>query len=101
MSRKKKIQFDHVGSTSDGKKVVSGIFRVFDTCGLPLDVVFDLCNQKDLIPSWTHFYDDASKQGWSDKTIFNRLETNISDVYGKDFWLEVEKRLTLYIETKD
>ena len=93
MSRKKRPEFDTVGITPEGKKVVSGVFRVFDTIGLPLDVIFDLCEQENLMPSWTHFYDDAIKE----KTIYNRLETNVSDVYGKPFWLEVKKRLELYI----
>lgn len=100
MAKKKKVNFTEVGITDDGKKVVSGVFSVFDTCGLPLDIVFDLCERHSLMPSWIHFYDDAINQGWTDKTIFNRLETNVSDVYGKEFWIEVEKRLQLYIASK-
>lgn len=42
---KKRLGFEIVGVTSDGKEVVSGVFRVFDTMGLPLDTVFDLCEQ--------------------------------------------------------
>lgn len=94
---KKRMGFDVVGVTPEGKEVVSGVFRVFDTIGLPLDTVFDLCEQHKLVPSWIHFYQDAIQQGWSEKTILNRLETSICDAYGKDYWLEVEKRLTLYI----
>lgn len=101
MAKKKKVNFDIVGVMEDGRKVVSGVFQVFDTCGLPLDIVFDLCEQKNMMPSWIHFYDDAIKQGWSEKTIFNRLETNVSDVYGRPFWLEVEERLKTYIASKE
>jgi hypothetical protein len=96
---KKRLGFEIVGVTPDGKEVVSGVFRVFDTMGLPLDTVFDLCEQHKLVPSWIHFYDDAIKQGWSEKTIMNRLETSICDAYGKDYWLGVEERLTLYIKS--
>lgn len=42
---KKRLGFEIVGVTPDGKEVVSGVFRVFDTMGLPLDTVFDLCDQ--------------------------------------------------------
>jgi len=98
MAKRKKKGLEVVGHTPEGKQVVSGVFRVFDTCGLPLDVVFDLCDENNLIPSWTHFYDDAIKQGWSDKTIFNRLSSTIPDSYGKPYWLELEKRLNLYIK---
>lgn len=98
MAKKKKLGFDVISVTEGGIQIVSGVFRVFDTCGLPLDIVFDLCRQKNLMPSWIHFYEDAINQGWKVETIFNRLEINISDVYGKPFWLEVEKRLELYID---
>jgi hypothetical protein len=99
--KKTKLGFDIIAVLEDGTTVVSGVFRVFDSCGLPLDIVFDLCRNNNIMPSWTHFYDDAIKQGWVDKTIFNRLEGNISDVYGKPFWLGVKLRLELYIESKN
>lgn len=51
------------------------------------------------MPSWTHFYDDAVKQGWTEKTIMNRLEVSICDTYGKEYWLGVEERLRLYINS--
>ena len=100
MARKRQ-GFDIVSVTEDGIKVVSGVFRVFDTCGLPLDVIFDQCRENNLMPSWIHFYDDAIKQGWTEKTIVNRLSIGVSDSYGKPFWEEVEKRLKLYIDSKD
>lgn len=96
---KKRHSFESVGVTPEGKQVITGVFKMFDTMGLSLDIIFDLCEQSNLTPSWIHFYDDAIKQGWSEKTVLNRLETNISDVYGRPYWLEVEKRLHAYIAT--
>ena len=87
---------DIVGKTKDGKLVVSGIFKMFDTIGLPLDVIFDQCLDRNIIPSWIHFYDEASAYGWKDKTIFNRLETNISDVFGKEYCNVVIERLKVH-----
>ena len=86
-----------IGKTDNGTKIVSEVFKMFDSTGLPLDVIFDQCKENDLMPSWLDFYKEASNQGWKDKTIFNRLETNISDVWGKDFYLNVKNRLLLHI----
>jgi alanyl-tRNA synthetase len=85
-----------VGKTEDGELVVSGIFKIFDTLGLPLDVIFDLCKTSNMLPSWIHFYDEATSYGWKDKTIVNRLETNIRDVYGKEYADTVMCRLKQY-----
>lgn len=98
---RKRPSMDVVGLTSDNKKVVNGIFRLFDSTGLPLDVVFSMCEEKNIIPSWIDFYNDAIKQGWTEKTIMNRLEINIRDVYGKPYWIEVEKRLNFHINSLD
>lgn len=88
-----------VGITPENKKVVNGVFDIFATQGLPLDVVFDLLAQRNCIPSWTHFYDDAIKQGWKHETIVNRLRDNISDVWGKEFSDNVLERIDLYSKT--
>lgn len=88
-----------VGITPENKKVVNGVFDMFATIGLPLDVVFDLLDQRGCIPSWTHFYDDAIKQGWKHETIVNRLRDNIADVYGKEFSDGVLERIELYAQT--
>lgn len=96
--RKTKKGFNIVAVTPEGVYVVDGVFRVFDSLGMPLDEIFNQCKQRNLMPSWTHFYDDARIQGWSHETIMNRLETTIPDIYGKEFSDNVMKRLQIYSE---
>ena len=74
-----------VGKTTDGKYTISGIFKMFDTLGLPLDVIFQICVEKNMMPSWIHFYNEARAAGWKHKTIISRLSDSINDVYGKEF----------------
>ncbi len=100
MNNKKKNNPKQVAVTPEKVMVIDGVFKLFDTLGVPLDAVFDLCKEKNMMPSWTHFYDDAIKQGWSQETIMNRLSINVSDVYGKEFCDEVIKRLELYVASK-
>lgn len=74
-----------IGKTTDGRSVVKGIFKFFDTTGIPLFIIFDLCEQHNWIPSWINFYQEASGRGWTHKTIINRLKDGITDVYGTEF----------------
>lgn len=92
MARKKKILPKQIAITPEGFKVMNGIFKLFDTSGFPLDIMLYLCIENKWMPSWLDFYDDALKV-WSKKTIKNRLETAICDVYGIEFWTEVNFRL--------
>lgn len=83
-----------VGKTKDnGLKVVSGVFKLFDTSGLPLTDLFEYLKQNNFIPSWNHFYEEAKKSGWKDKTIFSRLSEALEDVYGLEFKNIVLERL--------
>ena len=97
MSEKVRI----IGKTTDGKSVVTGIFKFFDTTGIPLFVLFELCEQNNWLPSWIHFYEDGKKQGWEHKTIINRLQEGLSDCYGKEFSDQVIARLNKIYLGKD
>lgn len=77
--------FEVIGKTTDGKWVVKGVFKLFDTTGIPLFMLFDLCEQSNYLPSWIEFYNDAVNGQWKHKTIINRLEEAITDVYGKEY----------------
>ncbi len=85
--------FTVTGRTSDGKTVVSGVYRFFETHGLPLDVVFDLLRGRDSVPDWTAFYREAQAAGMKHDRIIAKLSESISDSYGGEFRDEVLKRL--------
>lgn len=74
-----------IGKTTDGKLVVKGIFKLFDTTGMPLFMVFESCEQNNWLPSWIDFYNEAVEAGWTHKTIVNRLSESLSDTYGKEY----------------
>lgn len=87
-----------VGVTSDNKRIVSGLFPLFDTHGLPLSIIWQCCIENNFVPSWIDFYFEAIEAGWSHKTILLRLNESIADVYGIEYQEVVIKRLSL-IET--
>ena len=84
-----------IGKSTDGQLIVSGVFKLFDTCGLPLEDVFQQCAKKNYLPSWTHFYEEAIKAGWKHKTIITKLKSSMIEAY-EDEWVKVVlKRLEL------
>lgn len=85
--------FELVGKTSDGQFVVAGVFKMYDTIGLPLDILFCECAKDKIMPSWNHFYEEATKSGWKHKTIISRLSETIFEAWGKEFRDTVIDRL--------
>jgi alanyl-tRNA synthetase len=65
-----------LGKTECGNfLVVHGeeVFRLFDTSGLPLEIVFMELKDRGYMPDWTSFKLTAENHGWKVKTIITRL----------------------------
>lgn len=82
-----------VGQTEDGKSVVSGVFRLEDTAGIPLHITLDYLHQHGFMPDWTDFYMEASRNGWKHKTVIRKLSEAIEEIYGSKFRDVVIERL--------
>lgn len=78
-----------IGVTVDGKIVVSGVFKFYETEGLPLDMVLYLLVERGRIPCWISFYREAHKAGMKHERIVGKLEEALADTYGRDFKKEV------------
>ena len=50
-----------VGTTTDNRIVVDGVFRLMDTVGLPLDIIVQELKDRNLVPAWDEFILDAKK----------------------------------------
>ncbi len=85
-----------LGQTTDGKLVVD-IFVMVDTYGLPLDLTVALCRDRGLVPSWTEFWTRALGKGWKPSITLTKLKNAVEYVYGKDFRVEWERRMQLFI----
>lgn len=53
----------------DGEEV----FKLFDTSGLPLEIVFMELKDRGYMCDWESFYRSAERHGWKHKTIISRL----------------------------
>jgi hypothetical protein len=83
MPRKKKNPLKQVGTTPEGKKVYKGLYKFYETYGLPLDVILTVFQSKDWVPDWIDFYIGAIAAGMEHDRIISKLEADISDSFGK------------------
>lgn len=61
----KKIRNVIKGKTTDGKIVISGkeVFKLIDTYGFPLDLIYDILNEKNIIFDFYEFIVSAIDSG--------------------------------------
>ena len=82
----KKVSYlKKVGVTTDGKPVMAGLFRLAETEGLPLDMIFNWCKDHNIIPSWIDTYQECLSAGMKHERILSKLDEAIVDSFGKDF----------------
>ena len=81
------------GTTTDGKTVVRGVFRLYETEGLHLDVIFDALKERNAIPDWGHFVQEAEVGGMKLDRILSKLDAAIVDSYGTEMRDRVLNRL--------
>jgi hypothetical protein len=81
------------GTTTDGRTVVRGVFQLYETEGLPLDVIFDSLIARNSIPDWIHFVQEAEDAGMKLDRILSKLDPAISDTYGPETRDVVIRRL--------
>jgi alanyl-tRNA synthetase len=93
--------FKIVGETTDGKIVVSGLFRLFETEGIPLDMIFEYCRQHNMMPSWIDFYQECRSAGMKHERILSKLEEAVADSFGKEFRKEVISKLDMFFKLRE
>ena len=81
------------GITDDGRQVVSGVFELISTHGIPLDVVLEILDRHGMIVDWLEFYRRSLDEGWNPTTTFNKIEASVLDIYGKDTGMIILDRL--------
>ena len=78
------ISIEICGKTEDDKDVVRGVYRFFETEGVPLDVIFEILESKKAIPDWIAFVKEAIAAGMKSSRVISMLDTAISDSYGQE-----------------
>jgi len=87
-----------VGRTVDGKLVVAGIYRLYETHGIPFAVLFEALDQNKAIPSWVHYLREAQAAGVKLDRAIGKIEDALSDVWGREFREVVTRQLHRVVE---
>lgn len=82
---KDKALFTLIGITEADEYVVDGAWKMYETHGLPLDIIFDACIRKNCIPDWVLLYKQMRISGMKHDRIFSKLEEAILDSYNQRY----------------
>lgn len=77
--------FTQVGITSDDKMVVDGVWHVYETHGIPLDILLTCLKSQNTMPDWILLYKQMRISGMDRDRVFSKLDEAVSDSFGKDF----------------
>lgn len=83
------------GITTDDRPVLAGVFPLFGTHGLPLDIILAELNARGLVVDWPDYVAGALSDGHKPPRIRSRIVEAVEDVMGTEVSREVGKRLDL------
>lgn len=61
------------GYTTENKPVVSNVFKLVATHGIPLPLVVDYLTKHGYVIAWDEFIIDAKREKWNPKTIYAKI----------------------------
>jgi hypothetical protein len=96
-AKRKKSKLLITGKTNNNQVVISGVFKLTDTNGIPLDILLDTFKNKKIIVDWIDFYESAKKSGWKIKTIKEKIKYPLIDIYGIEYSNSVIDRIDIYV----
>lgn len=82
-----------MGRTTDGRLVVGGVYRFYETEGLPLDVLLEHLQDHQMIPDWQAFVREAILAGMRFDRVVSWLDAAIVDSFGVETRNQVIPRL--------
>ena len=85
------------GQTANGQATIAGVFKLFDTFGIPLDLIIEALNEHSYLVDWYQFVLDARKAGWKTKRIHSAIDACLADVncYSGDYINHLKQQLEI------
>jgi len=87
-----------IAGKSEDKLVIKGVYRLYETSGIPLDFIFDFIHSNGMTISWLDLHEEAQANGMKHKRILSKLEEPITNIWGEEYWEIVKKKLEVYYE---
>lgn len=86
------------GITPESRPVMAGVGTLCFTKGVPLEIILTVFQDKGFVVDWVDYIMTALNDGHNPRTIRARIESAVSDVYGKDYTKEVMARVDRVLE---
>lgn len=80
--------------------LLNGMFKLYDTIGLPLTIIIEELSKRNLGICWTSFIKEARNAGWKEKTITSRIEESLVEFYGREYWEQWNYRYSQWIRNE-
>lgn len=77
---------------------MAGVGTLCFTKGVPLEIILTVFQDKGFVVDWVDYIMTALNDGHNPRTIRARIESAVSDVYGKDYTKEVMARVDRVLE---
>lgn len=91
MARKRFLH--KVGVTTLGVPVVAGVYKLYETHGLPLDVLIGTLYEKRYLPCWLSLFDEGVAAGVRPDRWARTIVVAVSDTLGEPWTSTVRARL--------
>jgi hypothetical protein len=83
--------------TEDGKKVLSGGFKLINEAGIPIEMLLDVLKSHGYVLNWEDFVTEALLADWRIKSIISKLEEATLDIYEPEQRAEFMTRLKILV----
>jgi len=87
-----------IGETNDGKLVVEGTYRLYETHGLPFTVIFEVLSKRGAVPCWLSYLREAVAAGVQADRAIGKVGDALSDVWGPEFREVVLRGMELAVQ---
>jgi len=84
--------------TPENYPVIAGVGSLCFSKGVPLEVVLTFFQTNKYVVDWCDYIVTAIKDGHNPRTIRARIDSAVTDIYGKDYAREVLERTDKVLE---
>ncbi len=77
------------------------LFYLTTGCGIDLESQLDFCFKNQMNIDWYNYQRTAYRSGWTHESLIRKIKYPVMDVFGKEYWQELEKRLNYFFIQND
>lgn len=100
MSKRDAGLLRQVGTQEDGTVVLGGVYKFFETHGIPLPDLLSILAERRAMPCWPSFLEEARAAGMKDDRVLSRVEEAAYDAYGPELAGGVMLRLRAWVAAR-